>query len=131
MRLLLDTPVLLWWLGDSRRLGRRTHALLASPETVVWVSAGVTWEIAIKVGLGRLDLGEPPEVCLPRELERSGFQLLPITIEHSLAARSLPKIHTDPFDRILIAQALLEGMTLVTADREIARYPVSQLDASI
>jgi len=131
MRLLLDTQVLLWWLGDSRRLGRRTHALLASSESAVWISAGVTWEIAIKVGLGRLDLGEPPEVCLPRELERSGFQPLPITVGHSLAVRTLPKIHSDPFDRILLAQALLEGMTLVTSDRQIARYPVSQLDAAL
>ena len=129
MTLLLDTQVLLWWLDGSPRLGRRTHARIAHPESTVWVSAATAWEIAIKAGLGRLDLGEPPETCLPREMECSGFRSLPVTVAHALAVRTLPRLHGDPFDRLLIAQALLEGLTLITSDAAIARYPVSQIDA--
>lgn len=129
MTLLLDTQALLWWLGGSPTLGRRARALIADSSSSVWVSAATAWEIAIKAGLGRLDLGEPPEICLPRELDRSGFRALPVTVAHALAVGALPRIHGDPFDRILIVQAVIEGLTLVTSDAEVARYRVSQIDA--
>ena len=131
MKLLLDTHALLWWLGGSGKLGARAHALIADPEATVWVSAATAWEIAVKAGLGRLDLGEPPETCLPRELERSRFRHLPITLTHALAVRTLPRRHGDPFDRLLIAQAMLEELTIVTTDAAIAGYDVAKLDASI
>jgi PIN domain nuclease of toxin-antitoxin system len=131
MNLLLDTQALLWWLGGNPRLGRRAHAVIADPGSAVWISAATAWEIAIKVGLGRLDLGEPPETCLPRELQRSGFRPLPVTVPHALAVHTLPHIHADPFDRMLIVQAVLEGLTLVSSDAVMAQYDVSRIDARV
>ena len=129
MNLLLDTHTLLWWLGGDRRLGRRAAAFIAEPRNLVWVSAATAWEIVIKVALGRLDLGEPPEKCLPREIERSRFRPLPITVEHALEVAALPHHHTDPFDRLLIAQARREGMKMVTSDPAFEAYGISILSA--
>jgi len=129
MRLLLDTHALLWWLQESPRLGFDARREIASPRNEVLISAVCAWEIAIKVGLDRLDLGEPPEICLPREIERGGFRALPIEISHGCAVRSLPDYHRDPFDRLLVAQALCEALTLVTADRLISRYSVAIMAA--
>jgi PIN domain nuclease of toxin-antitoxin system len=114
--LLLDTHVWLWWLEDNPQLGTRTRAALGRREAMVWVSAASAWEIAIKVALGRLDLGEPPDVCLPRELKRSDFRPLAVGVDHALAVGRLPPHHRDPFDRLLIVQTQMEGLTLVTAD---------------
>jgi PIN domain nuclease of toxin-antitoxin system len=130
VNLLLDTHVLLWWLTDSRKLGRRARAAIAGPRAMVWVSAATAWEIAIKTALGRLVFAEPPEVCLPRELERSHFNPLPVSVEHALAFGTLPRHHTDPFDRLLIAQAQRQGLTIVTADGILSRYDVRTLDAT-
>ncbi len=129
MRLLLDTHVLLWWLGGSRKLGRTAAAAISAPTTAVWVSAASAWEIAIKVGLGRLDLGEPPDVCLPREIERSGFGVLPVDIVHALAVARLPPHHRDPFDRLLVAQTIALGLTLATGDDVFRAYAAPLLDA--
>ena len=129
MNLLIDTHVLLWWLGDDPRLGRDAAARIADPRNLVWVSAASAWEIAIKTGLGRLDLGEPPEQCLPREIERAGFQPLDVTFDHALAVRTLARHHADPFDRLLIAQALSEGLHIVTADPAFAAYGVAVVRA--
>ena len=128
-RLLLDTHVLLWWLGGSRKLGRTARETIAAPTTAVWVSVATAWEIAIKVGLGRLDLGEPLDVCLPREIDRSGFGVLPVELAHALAVTRLPPHHRDPSDRLLVCQALQLGLTLTTADRTFRAYAVSVLDA--
>ena len=130
MKLLLDTHVLLWWLGDDPRLGRAAAARITDPRNLVWVSAATAWEIAIKAALGRLDLGEPPEECLPREIERAGFRLLDVTIDHALAVRTLAAHHADPFDRLLIAQALSEGLQIVTADGAFAAYGVTVVPAN-
>jgi PIN domain nuclease of toxin-antitoxin system len=129
MKLLLDTHALLWWLEGSPRLGLNTRREISSPRNEVLISAVCAWEIAIKVGLGRLDLGEPPEICLPREIQRNGFRPLSVEISHGCAVRSLPDHHRDPFDRLLVAQALREGLTLVTADPLLYRYPVTTLPA--
>lgn len=129
MTLLLDTHVLLWWLDDSPRLGARARAAIADPDNTVWVSAATAWEIAIKTGLGRLDMNEPPQEVLPREIEHGGFRPLAISMEHALAVRTLPPHHRDPFDRLLIAQAMAEDLRLVTADRAFARYGVSLIAA--
>jgi PIN domain nuclease of toxin-antitoxin system len=129
MTLLLDTHTFLWWLEGSRKLGRRARRTIGAAESAVWVSAATAWEIAIKTALGRLTLSEAPETCLPREILRSGFQPLAISIGHALAVRALPPHHADPFDRLLVAQAEAEGMTLVTADTVFERYGVPTLDA--
>jgi PIN domain nuclease of toxin-antitoxin system len=130
VRLLLDTQALLWWLGKSRRLGRQAHDAIADPESDIWVSAAAVWEIVIKMALGRLTITEPPEVCIPREMDQLGFQPLSVSIGHALAVRLLPLHHADPFDRILIAQARTEGLTVVTSDAIFNQYPVNVLDAS-
>lgn len=127
--LLLDTHVLLWWLQDSRKLGAQARDAIARPGTMVFVSAATAWEIAIKVRLGRLDLGEPPAVCLPRELARSAFESLAITPAHALAVADLPPLHSDPFDRLLVTQARLEHLRLVTGDAVLSGYDVPTLDA--
>jgi PIN domain nuclease of toxin-antitoxin system len=125
MRLLLDTHVLLWWLEDPKRLSRAARKAIQEGANPVYVSAAVAWEITIKKALGKLDAPDNLEDVL----EANRFLPLPITIPHALAVRSLPNHHRDPFDRILIAQALHEGFYLVNRDSEIAKYPVPQLIA--
>ena len=125
MNLLLDTHVLLWWLSDDSALGTEARAAIANPETEVFVSAASAWEIAIKVGLGKLDAPDDLEAALVA----NSFQPLPIEVAHALAADRLPEHHRDPFDRMLIAQAMVEGLTLVTHDRAFGAYEVALLDA--
>ena len=123
MRLLLDTHALLWWLADDPRLADRAREAIADPASSVFVSAAVAWEIAIEQALGRL---EPPEDLSVR-LARERFEELAITIVHALRAGELPPHHSDPFDRVLVAQAELEGLTLVTRNARIAQYGVAVL----
>ncbi len=125
----MDTHVLLWWLEGNPRLGREARARIGDPETSVWVSAATAWEIAIKSGLGRLELPEPAEVFLPREMKEESFRDLPISVAHALAVRGLPRHHNDPFDRLLIAQAELEGLAVVTADRVFSDYGITVIRA--
>jgi PIN domain nuclease of toxin-antitoxin system len=126
--LLLDTHVWLWWLDDNPQLGPQARAAIGRTDSEIWVSAASAWEIAMKVALGRLDLGEPPEICLPRELKRSGFRPLAVAVDHAVGVARLPLHHRDPFDRLLVAQAQLEGLTIVTSDPRIAKYDVPTLD---
>lgn len=128
--LLLDTHVWLWWLDDDPQLGPQTRFAIGRADAAVWVSAASAWEIAVKVALGRLDLGEPPEVCLPREAKRSGFRPLSVSLEHAARVGRLPPHHRDPFDRLLVAQAQLDGLTIVTTDPKIAKYDVPTLNPS-
>lgn len=130
MRLVLDTHTLLWALLEEAKLGPRTRRALISPDSEVWVSAASAWEIALKYSLGRLSLKDAPERLLPDAMRRSGFQELAVTVEHALAVRALPRHHTDPFDRLLIAQAQIEGLTIVTADAAFESYHVAIIDAS-
>ncbi|MBI3183003.1 MAG: type II toxin-antitoxin system VapC family toxin [Myxococcales bacterium] len=120
--MLLDTHVFLWWRVDDRRLGRVAREAVASAE-VVWVSAASAWEAAVKAALGRLRLPRSFEA----EVVDSGFEKLAITMAHAEAAGALPPLHRDPFDRMLIAQARLEGLTLVTHDRSFEPYGVPVL----
>ena len=124
MSLLIDTHILIWLLAGSSRLTRDVQDTLANRRNIVFVSVASTWEMAIKVGLGKLDL--PPElhVWLPTELDAAGLRLLPIEFEHTVGVEALPHHHRDPFDRLLIAQALADGLTLVTADRVFESYDV-------
>lgn len=123
MTLLLDTHVLLWWLADPKRLSRAARKAIQDGANPVSISAAVAWEIAIKKALGRLDAPDDLEEIM----EANRFIPLPITVAHALAIQSLPDHHRDPFDRILIAQALHEGLRLVNRDSEIAKYPVPQI----
>ncbi|MGW9302677.1 type II toxin-antitoxin system VapC family toxin [Streptomyces cyaneofuscatus] len=120
MRLLLDTHVILWWLGDSDELSDQVKDLLDT-EPSVHLSAVSAWEIAIKQSLGKLD--GPDD--LAERVRDSQFTALPITAGHGVRAGRLPALHRDPFDRILIAQAQVEGMTVVTRDRWIPQYDVA------
>jgi len=124
----LYTSVLIWALTDSPRLGVGALALILSGASVVYVSAASCWEIAIKVALGRLEIGGQPDRILPAAFEVSNYQVLAISMEHALRAGALPRHHRDPFDRMLIAQAQMEGLQIVTADRSFSEYKVPTID---
>ncbi len=125
MRLLLDTHALIWWATEDGKLSREAHAAIADPRNWVAVSAVSIWEISIKAATGRLPLAQD----LADDVARYGLQPLPITQEHAWAAGSLPLHHRDLFDRMLVAQARAEGLSIVTRDREIAHYDVDLLAA--
>lgn len=124
MKLLLDTHAYLWWLTDDRRLGKTARAAVGSPSSVVHVSAASIWEIGIKVAVGRLRLGRLDVVEAIRE---SGFEELAVTARHAHAAAALRRHHDDPFDRMLVAQAQLEDLRLVTRDEALTAYGVEAL----
>lgn len=121
MNLLLDTHVALWAITDSPKLPPMARELISSPKTNVWISTASVWEIAIKYALGRGDMPISAHAALGYFSE-SGYRILPIEIEHVVAVESLPAHHHDPFDRILVAQALVEPMRLMTHDAMLARY---------
>jgi PIN domain nuclease of toxin-antitoxin system len=125
MRLLLDTQVLIWVLKNPERLADATRRAITASETRVFVSMASPWEMAIKEALGNLT---PPDE-LEAHLEEKRFELLPIFPRHARAVAALPHHHGDPFDRMLIAQAQVDGMTLVTSDQKIGRYQVSLMPA--
>jgi PIN domain nuclease of toxin-antitoxin system len=115
--LLLDTHVFLWWRTDDRRLKKNARSAIANA-SLVFVSAASAWEAAIKAALGRLHLPDTMEAGV----EESGFEKLPISFSHAEAAAALPTHHLDPFDRMLVAQAILEGLTLITHDQRFKPY---------
>ena len=125
MRLLLDTHVLLWWLASDRRLSADAREAMEQPQADPVVSVAVIWEIEIKRAAGRLKA--PPDVLAAVESLR--VRLLAITAAHAVAAARLPPQHGDPFDRMLVAQAQIEGLTLVTRDQRIGLYHVPILPA--
>jgi PIN domain nuclease of toxin-antitoxin system len=129
VNILVDTHVLIWWLNDTKRLGRHARATLSDPANTLWMSAVSIWEISIKTGLGLLDFRLTPERGVELLLQQ-GFRSLPIGFDHALAVRYLPLHHKDPFDRMLVAQAQCERLTLLTADPKIRAYDVPLLDAS-
>lgn len=125
MKLLLDTHAFLWWLEDDPRLSLEARRAITAASSLVHVSAASVWEISIKAALGKLDL---PGVDLLDEIPANGFLELAITARHARAAGALPRHHEDPFDRMLIAQAQLEGMTVVTRDGAFASYGVALIE---
>jgi PIN domain nuclease of toxin-antitoxin system len=129
VNLLLDTQALLWWKAGNRTLGRRARRAIETGAGTVRVSAASAWEIAIKTRTGRLTLAEPLDTWLPDQLERDGFLMLNVTVPHAVAVAFLPDHHHDPFDRMLVAQARAEGLTLVTSDAVFDAYGVPVLDA--
>lgn len=122
MKLLLDTHLLLWAAGLPDQLPTAARTLMEDPQNELLFSAASFWEIAIKRGLGRSDFQVDARL-LRRGLLDNGYQELPITSEHTVFIDSLPPIHKDPFDRILVAQATVEGITLLTTDALVAQYP--------
>ncbi len=121
MKLLLDTHVLVWAAGEPDKLSDEALRLIEAPDNELFFSAASLWEIAIKSSLGRSDFAEDARV-LRRGLLDNGYSELPVVSEHAVAIVGLPPIHKDPFDRILIAQAMIEGITLLTADGIVAQY---------
>jgi len=130
MNLLLDTHALIWWLEDSAKLGEHARAALRNPAANAFLSVVSVWEMSIKAAIGRLRLDANPEESIP-ELFAAGFQPLPIQFRHAFAVRHLPPHHSDPFDRMLIAQAQCEDLTIVTADSAFSAYSARTLDASL
>jgi PIN domain nuclease of toxin-antitoxin system len=118
MRLLIDTHVFLWAMGGDKKLPKRAEATMLSAD-VVFVSAASIWEISIKSGLGKLDVDVNELVA---RMEEAGFRGLPITSAHAAAVRDLPDIHRDPFDRLLVAQAITEPLRLLSDDDNVAKY---------
>jgi PIN domain nuclease of toxin-antitoxin system len=121
MRLLLDTHVLLWTIAESRRLSAAARALIGEPDNELTFSSVSLWEVAIKAGRGRDDFRIDVS-SLRRSLFDNDYVELPITGAHAVALGGLPPIHRDPFDRMLVAQAIVEGLTLVTSDPAVAKY---------
>jgi PIN domain nuclease of toxin-antitoxin system len=122
MKFLLDTHLLLWTAGDPKRLSAKARKLINEPTSELFFSAASLWEIAIKSGLGRDDFKVDARL-LRRGLLDNGYSELPIGSEHAVAIDSLPPIHKDPFDRMLVAQAMVEGITLLTSDAVVTQYP--------
>lgn len=122
---LLDTHVLIWWLEDPSKISEAACEVIAKPAHTVYVSAAAAWEMGIKKAMGRLDF--PAD--LADVLENGGIHTLPITLKHGLAAAELPAHHQDPFDRMMVAQAVMEDLVLITRDPMIQQYDVAQLKA--
>jgi PIN domain nuclease of toxin-antitoxin system len=127
MKYLLDTAVWIWSVHSSERIGERGLAILENGFEEVYFSVASTWEITIKFQLGKLDLPGPPPQYIPRRLADQGIRPLIITQAHALKVYDLPAHHKDPFDRMLIAQALVEDMIILTADRSFRKYPAKVL----
>ena len=122
MTLLIDTHLLLWAAGQPQKLSRAARRLLDDPDARLWFSAVSLWEVAIKHSLGRQDFRAEP-IRLRRGLLDNGWRELVVSSEHAVATLGLPPLHKDPFDRMLLAQARVEGLSLVTSDELVARYP--------
>jgi PIN domain nuclease of toxin-antitoxin system len=122
MKLLLDTHLLLWAAGEPGRLSKQARTLIDNPANEILFSAASLWEVATKRGFGRDDFKVDPRL-LRRGLLDNGYSELPIISDHVVAIDSLPLIHKDPFDRILVAQAIFEGVTLLTIDSLVSQYP--------
>jgi PIN domain nuclease of toxin-antitoxin system len=124
VKYLLDTMVWLWSVGPSKTIGTAGLEILASREEEIYLSAASAWEIAIKTRLGKFQLPEPPGRYVPKRLIDQGIRSLPINQDHSLKVYNLPLHHSDPFDRIIIAQAIVEDMVVLTSDRVFEKYPI-------
>jgi len=124
MKVLIDTHVFLWWITNDPRLSPRAREIIADGANVVFLSAASGWEIAIKAKLGRLRLPDEPERFILKQLELNAIEVLPVQMSHALHVYALPYHHQDPFDRLLIAQARLEKVPILTADPQISRYEV-------
>jgi len=124
VRVLLDTHAFLWWISDSPKLSDVARDAIADERTRPIFSVVSGWEITIKAGVGKLEIPVSPEKFLYEQLSRNDFEILPISLRHALHVCELADHHQDPFDRLLVAQAEVEGLPLLSTDPEISRYPV-------
>jgi PIN domain nuclease of toxin-antitoxin system len=128
LKILLDTHAFLWWVSErGARLSDRAREVLSDGATDVALSIASVWEIAIKVGAGRMILPDTVERYVPDRMGVHGFVLMPVELDHAFRAGALPRLHGDPFDRMLIAQAQIEGLPIITADPAISRYDVETI----
>jgi PIN domain nuclease of toxin-antitoxin system len=125
-RLLLDTHALIWWLNGDKQLGKNAREVIGNSTNPVYISAATTWEMSIKHQLGKLDFPDD----IDKKIEEAGFIALPISLFHGKQAGDLPLHHSDPFDRMLIAQAQAEGLTIVTKDKSFPEYGIKTIDAT-
>ena len=123
MKALLDTHTFLWAISGNPKLSRRAKEVFTGPSDL-WLSAASVWEILIKVQVGKMDLPLPAGPYIVKKLAENQIEILPVTLDHVLCLESLPSHHSDPFDRILIAQSIEEGWPVVTADSAFEHYPV-------
>ncbi|MEH1958096.1 MAG: type II toxin-antitoxin system VapC family toxin [Nostoc sp.] len=130
MKLLLDTQCWLWWFAQPERLNEEAIAHIADENNELWLSVASIWEIGIKVAIGKLPLPDPLDSYISSRMAQLGMRSLEITASHALQAAALPLHHRDPFDRMLIAQAQIEEMTLVSADSMFNKYDISLLWAA-
>jgi PIN domain nuclease of toxin-antitoxin system len=127
MRLLLDTHSFLWFLLDDPKLSQTAKDSIADPDNDIEISPASYWEIAIKISLNKYSLPEPYEQFMERELATNQFRILPIEPKHTAALTSLPFHHRDPFDRLIIAQAMVERIPVISGDEAFAAYPVTRI----
>ncbi len=127
MRLLLDTQVFRWWVSDAARLSAKGRRAIADGGNECWLSIASVWEIAIKSSLGKLTIEQPIERFVPEQLAANGFQLLGLDVRHVARVATMPWHHRDPIDRLLVAQAAVEGLTLVTGDAALSAYGTATL----
>jgi PIN domain nuclease of toxin-antitoxin system len=124
MKLLLDTHAFLWWVAGDPQLSERVKDLIADGSNQVFFSVASAWEIVVKASLGRLKLEDDLKTFLDDQLEANAFEVLQIHLRHALAIASLPDLHRDPFDRMLVAQAASDGLAILSADPQVHGYPV-------
>jgi PIN domain nuclease of toxin-antitoxin system len=127
MNLLLDTHAFLWFIDGNVKLSQRARELIEDPQNVKLVSIASLWEIGLKMSLGRLELAQPFEELLPRQMEVNGFGVLPLRISHIARIIALPFHHRDPFDRMLVAQCAAEDLALVSLDSAFDQYSIRRL----
>jgi PIN domain nuclease of toxin-antitoxin system len=125
VKLLLDTQCFLWWFAEPERLSEKAIAHITDERNELWLSVASIWEVGIKVALGKLPLPEPVERYIPNRMSQLGAKSLEIRAAHAMRAAALPMHHRDPFDRMLIAQAQVDDMTIVSADAMLTQYDVS------
>jgi PIN domain nuclease of toxin-antitoxin system len=127
MRYLLDTNAFLWFITNDPKMSKVAARIIPDPANEVFVSIVTPWEIAIKVGIGKLTLNEPIAVAIPREINQNNLNLLSITLDQTFLVATLPHHHRDPFDRLLIAQAMAEGMPILSADAGFDAYGITRI----
>jgi PIN domain nuclease of toxin-antitoxin system len=127
MRLLIDAHTFLWFVWDDLQLGANARALIVNPTNQKLISTVTFWEIAIKVSIGKLELGEPYRAFVHREINRNNFDILSVSVDHAAAVSILPFHHRDPFDRMLVAQAIVEQIPVVSGDPAFDAYAITRL----
>ncbi|OQX26317.1 MAG: twitching motility protein PilT [Desulfobacteraceae bacterium IS3] len=125
MKYLPDTHIFLWWITDNSKLSDHVRKVITNPDNEIFLSSASTWEMVIKSSIGKLSLPPSPDLFIRKQTALNEIKILNVTIEHTFAVLKLPMIHKDPFDRILIAQAITEDLILITDDLLIKKYAVT------